>query len=66
LLREDVLQGKREFAKSFGFGPTAIVLFVFREGDVGKQPAAALRALFETAHQLIGKRLAQGFEFIGR
>jgi hypothetical protein len=65
MLREDVLEREGEIAETSGFGPGAIVLFVFNERDVREEAATPVRAFFEAGLKLVGEDAAQCVELIG-
>jgi hypothetical protein len=65
LLGEDVLEGESQVAKTHGFKPGAIVVFVGGELEIGEEAAATVRAFFEAGDELIGESLGEDFELIG-
>jgi hypothetical protein len=64
VLREDILQGQREFAETGSFRPAALFLVVFRQFNIREKAAPALRAFFEASEEMIGEYFAEGVEFI--
>ena len=53
LLRENVLQREGQFAETGRFRPTAIVLFVAGEFEIGKKTSTSVSALFKASLKLV-------------